>query len=157
MDQEDAVSPFDALTLAEQAVRAKLRGAPPTVGVVLGSGLGSWADTLDDREAFPYAEIPRMPSPKVVGHSGNLVFGRVGDTRVACLQGRVHLYEGHPLDAVVFGARLLARLGCKAVLLTNAAGGIRRGMKPGDLMIVTDHLNLMGRSPLSGPKGGCVP
>lgn len=152
MSQDSSLSPFDALTAAEGAVRKLLRGASPTVGVVLGSGLGSWADTLADREAIPYADIPHMPRPKVVGHSGNLVLGRVGDVRVACLQGRVHVYEGHALSSVVFGARLLARLGCQAVVLTNAAGGIRRGMRPGDLMIVTDHLNLMGLSPLAGPN-----
>lgn len=149
-----ASAAFEALTRAEQAVRAILPrvGGEPTVGVVLGSGLGAWADALEGRVAIPYAEIPDMPTPKVVGHSGNLVLGHVGSVRVACLQGRVHAYEGHPFDKVVFGARLLARIGCRTVVLTNAAGGIRRGMRPGDLMIVTDHLNLMGRNPLVGPN-----
>jgi len=147
----DAVS--RELARAAAAVRARFgRGGAPTVGIVLGSGLGAWADTTGDRVAIPYEEIPEMPRPRVVGHAGTLVLGSVGGVRVACLQGRVHAYEGHAIDKVVFGARLLATIGCKAILLTNAAGGIRRGMRAGDLMLVTDHLNLMGKNPLSGPN-----
>jgi purine-nucleoside phosphorylase len=94
-----------------------------------------------------------MPRSAVIGHAGNLVFGHSpGGIPVACLQGRVHTYEGHDLAKVVFGARLLARLGCNAVLLTNAAGGLRRSFVPGDLMLISDHLNLMGRNPLAGPN-----
>ncbi len=146
-------SPSADLARAAEAVRARFGpGGAPTVGIVLGSGLGAWADTIADRVAVPYEEIPAMPRPRVVGHAGNLVLGSVGGVRVACLQGRVHAYEGHGIDKVVFGARLLAKVGCKAVLLTNAAGGIRRGMRAGDLMVVTDHLNLMGKNPLSGPN-----
>ena len=122
----------------------------PAVGVVLGSGLGAWADSLSSLERIPYAEIPRMPQSTVVGHAGNLCLGLTGGVPVACLQGRVHLYEGHDPDRVVFGVRLLARLGCRAVLLTNAAGGLAAAFTPGDLMLVTDHLNLMGKNPLSG-------
>jgi purine-nucleoside phosphorylase len=122
------------------------------VGLILGSGLGSFADTLAERVSIPYGEIPNMPQSKVVGHAGNLVLGKVGDAPVACLQGRVHAYEGHEMDKVVFGARLLAALGAKVVLITNAAGGIRDGMAPGDLMVLSDHLNLMGRNPLVGPN-----
>jgi purine-nucleoside phosphorylase len=138
---------------AVAAVRARSPEAPE-VGVVLGSGLGSWADTLDGAVKLPYAEIPHMPTSTVVGHAGNLVFGRVpgGQTRVACLQGRVHTYEGHELDRIVFAVRVLAKLGCKAVLLTNAAGGIKRGFAQGDLMLIRDHLNLLGRNPLLGPN-----
>ncbi len=143
--------PFDDVERAAQVVRARA-GRTPTVGVVLGSGLGMWADALADRAVVPYGEIPGMPRSSVVGHAGNLVVGRVGDTTVACLQGRVHLYEGHTPDKVVFGARMLARLGCRAVVLTNAAGGIRRGFAPGDLMLLTDHLNLTARNPLIGPN-----
>ncbi len=147
-------SAYEALQLASAAAHSKLAGARPVVGVVLGSGLGSWAETLENRVTIPYADIPGMPRPKVVGHAGNLVVGAVGATGpvVACLQGRVHAYEGHPLDHVVFGARLLALLGVSAVILTNAAGGIRRGFVPGDLMLIADHLNLMGRNPLAGPN-----
>ncbi|NUP05762.1 MAG: purine-nucleoside phosphorylase [Polyangiaceae bacterium] len=125
----------------------------PKVGVVLGSGLGAWADSLKNAKPFPYADIPNMPRSAVVGHAGNLVLGEgPGGVAVACLQGRVHAYEGHEPSKVVFGARLLARLGCHAVLLTNAAGGLRRSFSPGDLMLISDHLNLMGRNPLVGPN-----
>lgn len=126
--------------------------APPAVGVVLGSGLGAFADSLAGLARLPYHEIPHMPQAAVVGHAGQLCFGRVGPVPVACLQGRVHAYEGHPLERVVFGVRLLAELGCRAVLLTNAAGGIRPGLAPGDLMLLRDHLNLTGRNPLVGPN-----
>lgn len=127
-------------------------GGPPRVevGVVLGSGLGEFADTLQDPSVVLYADIGGMPLPKVSGHLGRLVFGTVEQTRVACLQGRVHAYEGHAISDVVFGVCLLARLGCKAVLLTNAAGGLAEGMQPADLMLITDHLNLTGTTPLLG-------
>jgi purine-nucleoside phosphorylase len=130
----------------------KLAPGPPTIGVILGSGLGAFGDSLADLVKIPYAEVPHMPRSTVVGHAGNLCLGRVGKARVACLQGRVHSYEGHTMDKVTFGARLLAELGCRAVLLTNAAGGIKSGFSPGDLMLVVDHLNLMGRNPLVGPN-----
>ncbi|MGK3986731.1 purine-nucleoside phosphorylase [Sorangium sp. So ce136] len=126
--------------------------APPAVGVVLGSGLGGWGDELSGLVKVPYAAIPGMPRPAVEGHAGFLCAGRVGDVPVACLQGRAHLYEGHPLAKVVFGVRVLARLGCRAVLLTNAAGGIHHGFAAGDLMLLIDHLNLMGVNPLVGPN-----
>ena len=124
----------------------------PAVGVVLGSGLGAWADTLTSLDRIPYADIPRMPQSTVVGHAGNLCLGFAGNVPVACLQGRVHLYEGHDTERVVFGVRLLARLGCRAILLTNAAGGLAPAFAPGDLMLVSDHLNLMGKNPLTGPN-----
>ncbi|WP_437686288.1 purine-nucleoside phosphorylase [Sorangium sp. So ce176] len=126
--------------------------ALPSVGVVLGSGLGGWGDELSDLVKVPYAAIPGMPRPAVAGHAGFLCAGRVGDVPVACLQGRAHLYEGHLPAKVVFGVRVLARLGCRAVLLTNAAGGINQGFAAGDLMLIVDHLNLMGTNPLVGPN-----
>lgn len=139
--------------LSEATAHVRKLGAPaPTVGVVLGSGLGAFGDSLADLSKVPYAEVPHMPRSSVVGHAGNLCLGRVGKATVACLQGRVHAYEGHPMERVTFGARLLAELGCKAVLLTNAAGGIKSGFAPGDLMLLVDHLNLMGRNPLVGPN-----
>jgi purine-nucleoside phosphorylase len=121
----------------------------PRVGVVLGSGLGAFGDALE--QTIPYAELPAMPIASVAGHAGNLRLGTVGGVGVACLQGRVHLYEGHDAATVVFGVRLLARLGCRAVVLTNAAGGIAAGLGPGDRMLITDHLNLTGQNPLGGP------
>lgn len=129
--------------------RSSLR---PRVGVVLGSGLGAWGDALLDVVKIPYANIPGMPAPAVVGHPGNLCLGYVGEVPVACLQGRVHLYEGHPQHRVVFGVRVLSELQCDAVLLTNAAGGVNTTFAPGDLMLLTDHLNLMGTNPLVGPN-----
>jgi purine-nucleoside phosphorylase len=117
----------------------------PIVGVVLGSGLGAFGDLLEQRIA--YRDLPGMPVSRVSGHVGNLRLGYVGEVAVACLQGRAHFYEGHESDAVVFGVLLLARLGCKAVLLTNAAGGIAPKLRPGDLLLIGDHLNLTGRSP----------
>ncbi len=125
----------------------------PRIGIVLGSGLGGFADALEGPVVIPYADIPHMPRSAVVGHAGNLCLGHVGSEHVACLQGRVHAYEGHPLERVVFGVCLLAELGCEAVILTNAAGGIDSKLSPGDLMLITDHLNLTGRNPLVGPVG----
>jgi purine-nucleoside phosphorylase len=124
----------------------------PVVGVVLGSGLGAYADSLLDAVRIPYPEIPHLPTTTVVGHAGQLCLGRAGSVRVACLQGRVHLYEGHAPDRVVFAVRLLARLGCSVVLLTNAAGGLNASFHPGTLMAIRDHLNLTGRNPLMGPN-----
>jgi purine-nucleoside phosphorylase len=122
----------------------------PTVGVVLGSGLGAFVDALDGVVRIPYADIPHMPVAKVAGHAGNLCLGSSDGIAIACLQGRVHLYEGYSPERVVFGARLLGALGCRAVLLTNAAGGIRPRFVPGDLMLITDHINMAGQNPLVG-------
>lgn len=133
------------------AVRARVNFAP-RVGVVLGSGLGAFADSLRDLTKIPYAEVPHIPPPKVIGHAGNLCFGYVDDVPVVCMQGRVHLYEGHPVWQVVHGVRAMARLGVSAVLITNAAGGLEAGWAAGDLMIITDHLNLMYHHPLIGPN-----
>ncbi len=131
------------------AIRARVPNTP-RVGVVLGSGLGAFTDTLEQVVKIPYSEIPHMPVSKVVGHAGNLCFGRVKGVEVVCMQGRVHVYEGHPFSAVVHGARTMAALGVTTVLLTNAAGGVNLSFSAGDLMIVTDHLNLMGQTPLLG-------
>lgn len=138
----------------DQAVSAVRPHSPltPLVGVVLGSGLGAWADTLHERVSIPYTEIPHIGRSTVVGHAGNLVLGLSDGIPIACLQGRAHLYEGNAPERSVFGVRLLARLGCRAVLLTNAAGGIRAGFQPGDLMLLRDHLNLTGQNPLAGPN-----
>jgi purine-nucleoside phosphorylase len=149
--------PLVELVQAAAAVRVRLdtshaADGAPLVGVVLGSGLGAWGDGLESLVKVPYGEIPHMPRSTVVGHAGNLCLGRAGGVPVACLQGRVHLYEGHEPERVVFGVRLLATLGCRAVLLTNAAGGVDAAFSPGDLMVITDHLNLTGKSPLIGPN-----
>jgi purine-nucleoside phosphorylase len=147
------VSQTDLLARLDESARAirKRRDTAPPVGLVLGSGLGSFAENLGGRIAIPYAEIPNFPVPTgVVGHAGELVLGQVDETPVAVLSGRVHFYEGRPMTDVVFPARVLARLGVKAVILTNAAGGVRLTFRPGDLMLMTDHINGMGTNPLMG-------
>lgn len=134
-----------------EAVRLQV-SFTPKVGLVLGSGLGAFADTLEDLVKVPYSEIPHLPASKVVGHAGNLCFGKVGGVPVIAMQGRVHLYEGHPIWQVVHGVRVMAKLGASAVLVTNAAGGLEADWAPGDLMVITDHLNLMKKHPLVGPN-----
>lgn len=124
----------------------------PEVALVLGSGLGALADALAEPTVIPYAELEGLASSSVVGHAGRLLCGRWGGLRVAVMQGRVHLYEGHSPDRVVLGLRSLIRLGARMVVLTNAAGGIRDGFEPGTLMLIEDHLNLTGTSCLLGPN-----
>lgn len=137
--------------LDEAVAAARAFGAlTPRIGVVLGSGLGRFVEALRDPLRVPVEQLPNMPRPSVAGHSGALCFGHVADVPVASFQGRVHLYEGHAADEVVFGVRLLARLGCHSVLLTNAAGGIRLDLEAGTLMLIVDHLNLTGHNPLQG-------
>jgi purine-nucleoside phosphorylase len=153
---EPAVPLLAALDATAGAVREKLAKAgktcAPRVGLVLGSGLGAFADSLEGLAKIPYGELPHMPSSKVVGHAGNLCFGEVSGVPVVCMQGRVHMYEGHSARTVVHGPRVMARLGVECVLLTNAAGGLEPSWSAGDLMIVSDHLNMMGTSPLLGPN-----
>lgn len=140
------------LDAAADFLRGK-RETTPAVGLVLGSGLGAFAERLKNRIAIPYEEIPHFPVPSgVVGHAGELVLGDVGKTAVVVLSGRVHFYEGRPMTDVVFPARVLARLGARAVVLTNAAGGVRKTFQPGDLMLMTDHINAFGTNPLIGPN-----
>lgn len=138
------------LTEAATFVQRTTAGHRPRVGLVLGSGLGALADELDGLERLSYARIPHHPTSSVAGHAGNLCLGELEGVPVACMQGRVHAYEGHPLSRVVFGVRLLAELGCEQVLLSNAAGGIAERLGPGSLMRIEDHINLMGDSPLRG-------
>jgi purine-nucleoside phosphorylase len=122
------------------------------IGVVLGSGLGAFADTLANRTETPYAEILGWPLSTAIGHAGKLVMGSVGDTDVAVLAGRAHLYEGYTAAQVAFGIRELWRRGVRDVVLTNAAGGINLNYKPGDLVVISDHINLLGVNPLTGPN-----
>jgi purine-nucleoside phosphorylase len=118
--------------------------------------LGSLAEQIVAPRKVPYADIPHMPRSAVAGHAGYLWLGELAGVQVACLQGRVHAYEGHPLPDVVFGVDLLAELGCSTVLLSNAAGGIAPQLAAGDLMLVTDHINLTGRNPLVGPNDDTI-
>jgi purine-nucleoside phosphorylase len=136
----------------EQAVAAirKVSSAPPAVGVVLGSGLGAFAEMLSDRAVLPYRDIPHFPVSSVQGHAGELVMGTLGGVRLAVMSGRVHYYEGYPMHRVVFPVRVLAGLGAKKLVVTNAAGSVNPDFEPGDFMIITDHLNMTGDNPLIG-------
>ena len=124
----------------------------PTVGLVLGSGLGDFANTLEDAVRIPYSDIPNFPVPTVPGHSGALVFGRKCGQDVVVLQGRIHYYEGLPQQEITLPIRVLAALGVKTLVLTNACGGVNLSFHPGDLMLICDHINLSGSSPLLGPN-----
>ncbi|HTB11049.1 MAG TPA: purine-nucleoside phosphorylase [Bryobacteraceae bacterium] len=122
------------------------------IGVVLGSGLGAFADSLDEVVETPYSAISGWPVSTAVGHAGKLVEGRIGNTQVIVLAGRAHLYEGYSAQQVTFGIRELARRGVKNLVLTNAAGGINEKYRPGDLVLIADHINLLGTNPLTGPN-----
>lgn len=122
------------------------------VGVVLGSGLGAFADALTSRRETPYAQIPGWPASTAVGHAGKIVEGNICSTEVIVLSGRAHLYEGYSAQQAAHGVRELHKRGVKHVILTNAAGGIKANYKPGDLVLISDHINLMGTSPLIGPN-----
>ncbi|MFH2005023.1 MAG: purine-nucleoside phosphorylase [bacterium] len=133
-------------------LRKRFGDKQPRVGLILGSGLGSFAETLKDKVVVPYGEIPAFPTSSVKGHAGQLVLGRVGETWVLVMQGRVHYYEGYDMDTVVFPSRVLVSLGCRILVITNAAGGINAEYAAGDLVLLYDHLNLMGANPLRGPN-----
>jgi purine-nucleoside phosphorylase len=141
---------WDQLEETTSALRPLLGGRAPTVALVLGSGLGGYADGLVDPVAIPYAEIPHFPISGVVGHAGRLVVGRRGGVMCAAMQGRVHYYEGHDLRTVTFPIRALVRLGCRVLIVTNAAGGMDPKNPPGTLVVIRDHLSLLPDGPLRG-------
>ena len=124
----------------------------PRVAVVLGSGLGSFVNNVDVEVAIPYTDIPGFIPPSVEGHKGRLILGHVKGVPTAVLQGRIHYYEGHSMATVAHPVRTAALLGCEIVMLTNSAGGLDPSMKPGDFMVIDDHINLMGDNPLKGPN-----
>ena len=124
----------------------------PSVGIILGSGLGNFAAQIEDAIAIPYPEIPHFPQSTVVGHAGQLVLGTIAGTPVAVMQGRVHAYEGYPIAEVVFPTRVLALLGCRSLIVTNAAGGIDPAYAPGSLVLIADHINLTGTNAALGPN-----
>ncbi|MBI1874019.1 MAG: purine-nucleoside phosphorylase [Acidobacteria bacterium] len=140
---------FAEIPEAVQRLKAEIRDAP-RIAVVLGSGLGSFADELGDRLVIPYGSIPHWPASAVIGHEGKLVVGTMAGRRVAALSGRVHAYEGHPLSTVVFAVRVMGLLGARVLILTNAAGGINTAFPQGVLMVIDDHINLLGSNPLVG-------
>lgn len=124
----------------------------PDIAVVLGSGLGDIAEAVSDQTVIPYSEIPGWPSATAPGHRGRLIFGEMSGRRVVMMQGRIHYYEGHKMDQVVFPVRVLHEIGVSKLFLTNATGGINLGYKPGELAAVYDHINMMGTNPLIGPN-----
>jgi purine-nucleoside phosphorylase len=140
---------YERVEAAAAAIRSRCRTLPQTA-VVLGSGLGDFADTLLDAVRMPYAELPHWPASNVVGHAGRLVVGTVVGRQIAALAGRAHFYEGHDLSTVVFATRVMGRLGVREIILTNAAGGINTGFASGALMVIDDHINLLGSNPLLG-------
>ena len=142
---------FECAGLAADFVfsRTKLR---PQIALVLGSGLGAFAEEFAEATKIPYAEIPYFPRSTAIGHAGQLVIGKVGAVPVAAMQGRVHLYEGYSAKEVAFPVRVFARMGVRTVILTNAAGGIKRELGQGKLVVISDHINLQGVNPLTGPN-----
>jgi purine-nucleoside phosphorylase len=142
---------YDAVQAAAEHIKARIT-APPEVALVLGSGLGRFADQVADATVLAYGAIPGWPRSSVVGHAGKLVLGKVRNRHVAVLSGRVHVYEGYTMDTVVFATRVMAALGVKTVILTNAAGGIKTTFAQGALMVIDDHINLLGNNPLVGPN-----
>jgi purine-nucleoside phosphorylase len=122
----------------------------PDIGIILGSGLGSMVEELRGKVIVPYKDIPHFPQTTVVGHAGQLVIGKWHRQQVVCFQGRIHYYEGYSMSEVTFPVRLLAALGAKNLFITNAAGGISSSLNPGDIMLITDHINFMGANPLTG-------
>lgn len=131
-------------------------GLRPKHAVVLGSGLGAFADSLTDRLDIPYRDIPGWPHSTAIGHAGHLCFGTLNGLPLVVMSGRAHLYEGHSVDKVVFGIRALGRFGVRAVVLTNAAGGINLSYSQGGLVLISDHINLLGVNPLTGPNDDTI-
>lgn len=149
--KSDAAGEFARASRAAKFILGKSR-LRPQVAVVLGSGLGAFADELTSATKIPYEKIPGFPRSTAEGHAGRLVIGKVGDVAVAAMQGRVHFYEGYPLSDVIFPMRVLARLGIRGAILTNAAGGINTNFQQGALVLISDHINLQGSNPLIGPN-----
>jgi purine-nucleoside phosphorylase len=139
-----------AVDAAAAAIRARIAGDVPGIAIVLGSGLGFITERIEDAVRLRYAEIPGFPEPTVLGHGGELVIGQLAGRRVIAQSGRFHMYEGHDAATSVLAVRAFGALGVRTLLLTNAAGGVRRTLQPGTLMLIADHINLTGRSPLIG-------
>lgn len=142
---------LESIDKAVAHVRRRSR-LQPEIGVVLGSGLGNVVQGIDVDAEIPYAEIPGAKASTVVGHQGKLILGRAGDVPVVVLSGRMHYYEGYEMSEVMLLSRVIGRLGIKKLVVTNAAGGVNTSFKPGDLMVISDHINFMGVNPLRGPN-----
>lgn len=143
---------YERASEAAKAVRERSGHREAQVAVILGSGLGAFADSVAERVIIPYREIPHFPHSTVVGHAGHLVLGVLDRVPVVVMQGRFHYYEGYDLNEVTFPVRVLGLLGVRRLIVTNAAGGINRQFRPGSLMLIRDHINLMGANPLRGPN-----
>jgi len=141
---------FAQVEATAQFLRQKLAARKPTIALILGSGLGDFAEGLTEAVAIDYASIPNFPTARVSGHRGRLFCGRIGDRQVLAMQGRVHFYEGWSLGQVVFPTRVLVALGARTLIITNAGGGINPAYHPGDLVLLSDHINLCGFNPLRG-------
>lgn len=144
-----------AVSEAAEYLRARLP-ARPYLALVLGSGLGGLADRIEDPVYIPYGQIPRFPVSTAPGHAGRFVFGRLSGRMVLCMQGRFHYYEGHDMAAIALPVRVLKALGCRALVLTNAAGGVNWDFSVGDFMLITDHINFMGANPLRGENDDAI-
>jgi len=144
----------DQFALADSAAQLIRARTPlrPEIGLILGSGLGAFADSLTDATRVAYADIPTFPRSTAIGHAGQMVLGNAGNIPVAAMQGRAHLYEGYSAQEVTFPIRVFGRMGIRAVILTNAAGGINLGYSQGALVLIRDHINLQGSNPLVGPN-----
>ena len=138
-----------------EAARTYIEGRSPlrpTIGLVLGSGLGAFADELTERSDIPYGDIPGWPHSTAVGHAGTLIIGKLGDLDLAVMAGRAHLYEGYSMQQVTYGVRVLQSVGVQSMVFTNAAGGINLALERGGLVLISDHINLQGMNPLVGPN-----
>ena len=143
---------MNPISAAHAYLKTRIGDKRPRLAIVLGSGLGAFADELTDRVEAPYTEIPHWPASTAVGHAGRLVFGKVGNLEIVAMAGRVHLYEGYTPQQVTFGVRVLASLGVASIVFTNAAGGINLKFGCGGLVLISDHINLQGSNPLVGPN-----
>ena len=137
---------------AADYIKGQAGGAAPEVGLIMGSGLGILGDHVTDATAIPYGDIPHFPLSTVEGHAGELLIGRLGGRTVAMMRGRFHMYEGYGPELTAFPVRVMKALGVRTLVVTNAAGGINTSYEPGDLMLISDHINLTGRNPLIGPN-----
>lgn len=143
---------YDNILEAVEAIKYRCPDFQPEIGVILGSGLGSITNHIEDPVSISYTDIPHFHGTSVEGHAGKIVLGKFHGVPTVFLQGRFHVYEGYPMDEVVFPTRTICALGIKTLILTNASGGINTRFRPGDIMVIEDHINLMGDNPLKGPN-----
>lgn len=146
----------DAVARAADAIRAAHSGEFPKTVIILGSGLGGFGEKIETEAAISYKDIPGFPQSTVSGHAGQLLIGKAAGARLACMQGRLHVYEGHPISDIALPVRTYRALGAETLIVTNAAGSLKQSMGPGSLMVISDHINYSGRNPLIGPNDDSV-